>query len=104
MSTVNGISLGVELNGCNLGIMLCNNSSFDAKEQKLGRLLSPRSDGVIPEAFTFVLKNTVEEEWFRRSTKENDYITITETMLKRLLDGEDILEERIEGPVMLNHY
>lgn len=104
MSAVNGISLGVELNGCNLGIMLCNNSSFDAKEQKLGRLLSPRSDGVIPEAFTFVLKNTVEEEWFRRSTKENDYITITETMLKRLLDGEDILEERIEGPVMLNHY
>lgn len=104
LSTVNGISLGIELNGCNLGIMLCNNSSFDAKEQKLGRLLSPRSDGVIPEAFTFVLKHTIEEAWFSRSTKDNDYITITEKMLDRLLNGEEILEERIEGPEMLYHY
>ena len=104
LSAVNGITLGMELNGCNLALMLCNNSSFDVKEQKIGRLLSKRKDGIIPEAFTFVLKNTVEEEWFRRSTKENDYITITEKMLDRLLDGEEILEERIEGPIMLNNY
>lgn len=104
MSAVNGISLGVELNGCNLALMLCNNSSFDVKEQKIGRLLSKRKDGIIPEAFTFVLKNTAEEAWFSRSTKENDYITITEKMLDRLLDGEEILEERIEGPTLLYHY
>lgn len=104
LSAVNGITLGMELNGCNLALMLCNNSSFDVKEQKIGRLLSKRKDGIIPEAFTFVLKNTVEEAWFARSTKENDYITITEKMLDRLLDGEDILEERIEGPTLLYHY
>lgn len=104
LSAVNGITLGMELNGCNLALMLCNNSSFDVKEQKIGRLLSKRKDGIIPEAFTFVLKNTAEEAWFSRSTKENDYITITEKMLDRLLDGEEILEERIEGPTLLYHY
>ena len=104
LSTVDSLNLGVELNGCNLAVILCNNSSNIAKEQKIGRLLSKRNDDIIPEVFTLVMKKTVNEEWFRLATQDNDYITITEKMLDRLLDGEEILEDRIEGPEMLNRY
>ena len=104
LSAVDSISMGVELNKCDLAIIVCNNSSYSEKEQKIGRLLSIRNDDIIPEVFTLVLKKTVNEEWFRLATKDNDYITITEKMLDRLLNGEEILEDRIEGPVMLNRY
>lgn len=102
--TVNSLSMGVELNKCDYIIFISNNSSNIEKNQKLGRVLSSREDGMIPEVFTLVLTQTVEEEWFRLSTGEDDYITITEKMLDYLLAGEEIFEERIEGPEMLNRF
>ena len=103
LSAVESIPAGIDLKGCNLAIMLCNNSSFTTKEKKLERILCNNKEK-LSEAFTFVIKNSIDEEWFRRSTRDNDYITITEKMLDKVLRGEDILEERIEGPVMLNNY
>ena len=58
LSTVDSLSMGVDLNGCNTGIILSHNSSNIEKEQKIGRLLSKREDNLIPEVFTFVLKKT----------------------------------------------
>lgn len=46
----------------------------------------------------------MEEAWYKLSTLDNDYITITEKMLQRVLEGKEILEERIEGPEMIYNY
>jgi hypothetical protein len=79
-------------------IITCNNSSNILKENRLKLI---KDEGKI---FTFVIKNTMEEAWYKLSTLDNDYITITEKMLQRVLDGEEILEERIEGPEMIFNY
>ena len=68
---------------------------------KENRLKLIKDEGKI---FTFVIKNTMEEAWYKLSTLDNDYITITEKMLQRVLDGKEILEERIEGPEMIFNY
>ena len=79
-------------------IITCNNSSNILKENRLKLI---KDEGKI---FTFVIKNTMEEAWYKLSTLDNDYITITEKMLQRVLDGKEILEERIEGPEMIFNY
>lgn len=79
-------------------IIHCNNSSNSLKEDRL-RVIN--KNGLI---FTLVIAQTMEEQWFKLSTLDNDYITITEGMLSRLLRGEDIPEDRIEGPEMIYNY
>lgn len=97
LSAVNDISSDIE-SQFDTEIILCNNSSNILKENRL-RLLK---DG--GRVFTFVIKGTMEEAWFKLSTLDNDYITITERMLQRVLEGKEIMEDRIEGPEMLFNY
>ena len=97
VSAVNDISHEIK-SQFDVEIITCNNSSNILKENRLKLI---KDEGKI---FTFVIKNTMEEAWYKLSTLDNDYITITEKMLQRVLDGKEILEERIEGPEMIFNY
>lgn len=97
VSAVNDISHEIK-SQFDVEIITCNNSSNILKENRLKLI---KEEGKI---FTFVIKNTMEEAWYKLSTLDNDYITITEKMLQRVLEGKEILEERIEGPEMIYNY
>ena len=97
VSAVNDISHEIK-SQFDVEIITCNNSSNILKENRLKLI---KEEGKI---FTFVIKNTMEEAWYKLSTLDNDYITITEKMLQRVLEGKEILEERIEGPEMIFNY
>lgn len=102
LCTCDSLNLGITFNDVNNIIIICNDSSDTTKTQRIGRVLSNTTK--IPEIFTLVLQDTVDEAWYYRSTKDNDYITLTEHMLEEYLKGEDVYKERIEGPVMLYSY
>lgn len=79
---------GMDIPGLSVAIMLGIDSSKTRKTQRVGRVIR-RADNKKAEVFTLVLKGTVEEEWFRRSTEGKDYITIDEENLIHLLKGEE---------------
>lgn len=46
--------------------------------------------GKTAEVFTLVLRNTVEESWFRKSTEGKDFIEIDESELFQILNNETL--------------
>mgnify|MGYP002772783655 CR=1 FL=1 len=79
---------GMDIPGLSVAIMLGIDSSKTRKTQRVGRVIR-RAENKEAEVFTLVLKGTVEEEWFRKSTEGKDYITINEENLLHLLKGEE---------------
>ena len=82
---------GVDIAGLNLGIILTGDSSKLTKTQKTGRIIrfSPNKEA---ELFTLVLNNTVDDEWFKRSNTNTDYIVINETELMNVLNNKPYSE------------
>ena len=78
----------MDIPGLSVAIMLGIDSSKTRKTQRVGRVIR-RAENKEAEVFTLVLKGTVEEEWFRKSTEGKDYITINEENLLHLLKGEE---------------
>lgn len=93
INTSKALDVGADIQGLNLAIILCNTSSKTQKTQRIGRAIrfAPNKES---EVFTLVLKGTVEEEWFRKSTEGKKYYTIDEEGLKRLLNGEEFTLKR----------
>lgn len=72
-----------------VAIILGTNSSKTTKKQRIGRAIR-QQEGKVVEIFNLVIKNTVEEQWFRNSVGNSKYITIDEENLHLLLEGESI--------------
>lgn len=70
-----------------IGVILGFDSSQTKKEQRLGRLLRIFEGKSEAKIFTLVLRGTVEERWFTNSST-NEYTTIDEEGLDKLLAGE----------------
>ena len=70
-----------------IGVILGFDSSQTKKEQRLGRLLRIFEGKSEAKIFTLVLRGTVEEKWFTNSST-NEYTTIDEEGLDKLLAGE----------------
>lgn len=88
LNTSKALNQGSDISGVNLGILLGIDSSKTKKIQQRGRVIrySPNKEA---EIFTIVIKNTVEEEWFRRSNPGGNYITIDEENLMKVLNNEE---------------
>lgn len=88
LNTSKALDVGADIQGLNLAIILCNTSSKTQKTQRIGRAIRfvPNKES---EVFTLVLKGTVEEEWFRKSSEGKQFYTIDEEGLYHLLDGKD---------------
>lgn len=80
---------GLDVEGLSVGIVTGFNSSKTTAIQTLGRVIRVEEDKVA-EFFILVLKNTVEEAWFKKSQEGQDFIEINESELQTVLDNKPI--------------
>lgn len=86
LNTVMKLNEGFNCPDISVSVILGFNSSSTTKKQRVGRVIRQKEDKVA-EVFTLVLKGTVEEEWFRKSTSTGRYIPISEENLIDVLEG-----------------
>lgn len=86
LNTVMKLNEGFNCPDISVSVILGFNSSSTTKKQRVGRVIRQK-EGKVVEVFTLVLKGTVEEEWFRKSTSTGRYIPISEENLIDVLQG-----------------
>ena len=87
LNTVAKANEGLDCPGLSVAIILGMDSSPIKYTQRKGRVVRKEGDK-IAEIFTFVINNTVETEWFNKSHKNAEVITIDEENLMHVLKGE----------------
>lgn len=92
MNTCKALDVGADIEGVNLGIIMSGDSSNISKKQKIGRTIR-FSENKIAEIFTFVIKGTAEEAWFKKSNKNLEYEVIEDYQLDDLLNGNELTEK-----------
>lgn len=80
---------GLDCPGLNLAIILGFNSSKTSKVQEIGRVIRKEPEKNA-EIFTLVLRNTVEENWYRKSMENLNYIELNEHELDAVLNNQNI--------------
>lgn len=93
LNSIRTIELGADIEGVNLAIILCGTSSAISNYQRKGRAVRLEGDKT-SEIFHLVLRGTVEEEWFRKASKDADIITIDEEQLKIVLNNGEIEDKK----------
>jgi len=90
LNSIRTIELGADIKGVNLAIVLGGTSSWTSNYQRKGRAIRLEGEKT-SEIFHLVLRGTVEEEWFRKASKEDaSIITIDEEQLAIVLTNGDI--------------
>ena len=93
MHTAKALDVGADVKGLETGIILSGDSSSITKRQRLGRSIRAEGDK-IAEMFHFVIKGTVEEEWFRKSSKGLTHVDIDENQLIEFLKTGEIAKKK----------
>lgn len=88
LNTVKMANEGLDCKGLSVGIVLGLDSSATQGIQRTGRVIRKEESSKFAEMFTFVLEDTVEQEWFKKSHPNGNYITIDEENLLKVLKGE----------------
>lgn len=87
--TAKSLTEGADIPGLNLAIILHNTSSSTERIQKYGRVIRAEGDKTA-EIFSLVIKGTVEENWFKSSAKNTNFIEINEDELNYILKNKII--------------
>lgn len=98
LNTSKALDCGADIPGLNVGVILSNSSSSIQKRQRLGRVIRFAPDKKA-ELFTLVIKGTMEEQWFTKSTGKMSFTTINEDQLKRVLNNESLDVESKEDDI-----
>ncbi len=93
LNSAKALERGADIANLSVSITLSFNSSSISKNQKNGRPTRKEGDKE-SEIYTFVIKGTVEEEWFRNSAKGLKVKTIDESQLLDVLKGNPITEKK----------
>lgn len=102
--SITSLKTGVDIKGLSVGIAMTCNSSQILGIQSLGRVIR-KEEGKVSEFFTLVIRNSIEENWFNNSSKNQSYITIDESQLDTILAGGEISTRPKEGPTdYINRY
>ena len=80
---------GLDIPGLSVGVVTGFNSSKTTSIQVLGRVIR-YEEGKTAELFILVLNNTVEQQWFKKSQEEQEFIEINESELQTVLDNKPI--------------
>lgn len=79
---------GADIKGLSVAIMLGLDSSKIKAVQKRGRVIR-LEDGKTAELFNLIIKDSVEQAWFKKSHENDKYIIIDEKGLDKVLNGEE---------------
>lgn len=82
--SVDTLKEGLDVPGVSVAILVGYNSSILKKIQTIGRTIRKEEDKEA-EIFTLVIKGTVEEQWFNKSSRDGEYLTIDENDLDKIL-------------------
>ncbi len=101
INTCKALDVGADVKGVNTAIIISGDSSSITKRQKIGRAIRKEEEKVA-ELWQFVIKGTVEEEWFRKSSEKLKYTTIDEQQLDDFLEIGSYEEKRHveKGPLL----
>lgn len=99
LNTMMKLNEGFNCPDISVSVILGFNSSQTTKKQRIGRVIRQK-EGKVAEVFTLVLKGTVEEEWFRKSTSTN-YIPISEDNLLDVLLGRPFTPKKKKETKMM---
>jgi superfamily II DNA or RNA helicase len=83
-----------------VAVIIGFDSSPTTKTQRIGRVIR-KAENKVAEVFTFVIKGTVEEEWFRKSTSGKDFITIDSSNLLDVLEGREFTPKKNKETKMM---
>lgn len=100
LNTVMKLNEGFNCPDISVSVILGFNSSSTTKKQRVGRVIRQK-EGKTAEVFTLVLKGTVEEEWFRKSTGSGRYIPISEENLIDVLQGRPFTPKKKKQTKMI---
>ena len=91
LNTVKKADEGMDVPGLSVAIILGMDSSSTKMVQRTGRVVrfAPNKRA---EIFTFVIRGTVEEEWFNKSHANKKYVTLDEEQLMHVLKREPFEE------------
>lgn len=84
MNSCKALDVGADVKGVNTIIIISGDSSSITKRQRIGRGIRKEEDK-IAEIWQLVIKGTVEEEWYRKSSTGLKGTTINEEQLDELL-------------------
>lgn len=100
LNTSKMLDEGADIPGLSVAVILGFDSSPTTKTQRIGRVIR-KAENKVAEVFTFVIKGTVEEEWFRKSTSGKDFITIDSSNLLDVLEGREFTPKKNKETKMI---
>lgn len=87
LNTCKAVDVGTDVTGVDTAIIISGDSSSITKHQRVGRAIRKEGDKVA-KVYHLVIKGSVEEEWFRKSSsKLKNTIIIEDYQLDSLLKG-----------------
>jgi len=92
LNSCKALTVGADIRGVNVAIILSGDSSSITKRQAVGRALR-KQDEQIAELWQLIIRNTVDEEWFRKSSGGLKYKTINEAQLTQFLETGEITDK-----------
>jgi len=88
INTSKKLDEGADIRGLSVAIMLGIDSSEIKATQRRGRCIR-WEEGKQAEIFNLIIKNSVEQEWFKKSHAHSSYVTIDEEGLDAVLAGKE---------------
>jgi superfamily II DNA or RNA helicase len=85
LNSCKALDVGADVTGVNTAIIISGDSSSITKRQRIGRSIRKEGDK-IAEVWQLVIRGTVEEEWYRKSSGGLKSITFDEKQLTEFLD------------------
>lgn len=93
LNSCQALNVGADVTGVDTIIILSGDSSSITKRQRIGRSIRKEGDKVA-EVWHLVIKGTVEEEWFKKSSKDLKVVTLNEKQLDDFLTTGEFTERR----------
>ena len=93
LNSCQALNVGADVPGVDTVIILSGDSSSITKKQRIGRSIRKEGDKVA-EVWQLVIKGTVEEEWYRKSSTGLKTNTLNEEQLDIFLNTGSFTEKK----------
>lgn len=100
LNSCKALDVGADIKGVDTVIIISGDSSSIVKKQRVGRAIRKEGEKVA-DVWQIVIRGTVEEEWYRKSSNTMKSLTIAESQLDYLLKGDPFKKTRDDKSSLL---